>query len=280
MEVLAMTSGASVESPTSEQFAIYEPTEIKISAGDKANYFDYVLICRLGDAPARELTVTDGVDLDASGTYTSASYVRLFNTKYTYGTICLPFAPDAATCENYTFYKLTEVNSTALYFEEEAEPKANTAYLYKLNDDADAETAKTFTGGVTTISDIVTEPEGGWQFIGSFVKTKYEDLSDGLYYAYTPTAEKKNILTKATNSLTVHPYRAFFKFVETEEVNFTPAAATMRMIIGGKDDGAMEIQEVIAPEQIEGAVFDLEGRPVEQMQKGQIYIVGGKKVMK
>ena len=230
---------------------------------------------------ARELVVEDGKDLDASGTYTSASYVRQFNTEYTYGTICLPFAPDAATCANYTFYKLAEVNSEALIFEEEAEPKANTAYLYKLNDGVDAEAAKTFTGGVTTISDIVTEPVGGWQFIGSFAKTEITDLTGGDYWAYQATYNgKKDVLVKAGTKLVAHPYRAYFKFVPTEEVNFTPAAATMRMIIGGKEGGAMEIQEVIAPEQVEGAAFDLEGRPVENMQKGQIYIIGGKKVKK
>ncbi len=283
-----------IANPEEGQIAVYEVNEAKKATTDFVKYTvayadntkmshsvnDVKAIAKVTlYSPARELVVTDLEDLTATGTYTSASYVRLFNTEYTYGTICLPFAPDAATCANYTFYKLAEANAETLVFEEEAEPKANVAYLYKLNDGVDAESAKTFTGGMTTISDVEVEGVGGWQFVGSFVKTKYEDLSDGLYYAYTPTAEK-NILTKATNSLTVHPYRAFFKFVETEELNFTPAAATMRMIIGGKGDGAMEIQEVIAPEQIEGEVFDLEGRPVEQMQKGQIYIVGGKKVMK
>ena len=232
-------------------------------------------------SPVRELTVTDGVDLDASGTYTSASYVRKFNTEYTYGTICLPFAPDAATCANYTFYKLAEVNSEALIFEEEAAPKANTAYLYKLNDGVDAETAKTFTGGVTTISDVEVESVGGWNFIGSFAKTEITDLTGGDYWAYQAEYNgKKDVLVKAGTKLVAHPYRAYFKFVPTEELNFTPAAATMRMIIGGKEGGAMEIQEVIAPEQVEGAAFDLEGRPVENMQKGQIYIIGGKKVKK
>ena len=229
-----------------------------------------------------ELVVIDGKNLTPNfKEYTSASYVRKFNTAYTYGTICLPFAPDAATCANYTFYKLAEVNSEALIFEEEAAPKANTAYLYKLNDGVDAETAKTFTGGVTTISDIVTEPVGGWQFIGSFAKTEITDLTGGDYWAYQAEYNsKKDVLVKAGTKLVAHPYRAYFKFVPTEELNFTPAAATMRMIIGGKEGGAMEIQEVIAPEQVEGAAFDLEGRPVENMQKGQIYIIGGKKVKK
>ena len=229
-----------------------------------------------------ELVVVDGKNLTPNfKEYTSASYVRKFNTEYTYGTICLPFAPDATTCANYTFYKLTEVNSTALIFEEEAAPKANTAYLYKLKDGVVAESAKTFTGGVTTISGVEVNGVGGWNFIGAFAKTEITDLTGGDYWAYQATYnDKKDVLVKAGTKLIVHPYRAYFKFVPTEELNFTPATSTMRMIIGGKEGGAMEIQEVIAPEQVEGAAFDLEGRPVENMQKGQIYIIGGKKVKK
>ena len=264
------------ESKTPEYTYEGNESEVEIVIND-GSYFRYIQVV----LPARELVVTDGEDLTATGSYSSASYVRLFNTEYTYGTICLPFAPDAATCANYTFYKLAEVNSEALIFEEEAAPKANTAYLYKLNDGVDAETAKTFTGGVTTISDIVTEPVGGWQFIGSFAKDTITDLTGGDYWAYQAEYNgKKDVLVKAGTKLVAHPYRAYFKFVPTEELNFTPAAATMRMIIGGKEGGAMEIQEVIAPEQVEGAAFDLEGRPVQEMQKGQIYIIGGKKVKK
>ena len=260
------------------EFAVAEETEVVVlPAGANGKCLDWIYI----QSVEKPLVVTDGEDLTATGSYSSASYVRKFNTAYTYGTICLPFAPDAATCANYTFYKLAEVNSEALIFEEEAEPKANTAYLYKLNDGVDAETAKTFTGGVTTISDIVTEPVGGWQFIGSFAKTEITDLTGGDYWAYQAEYNsKKDVLVKAGTKLVAHPYRAYFKFVPTEELNFTPATSTMRMIIGGKEGGAMEIQEVIAPEQVEGAAFDLEGRPVENMQKGQIYIIGGKKVKK
>ena len=260
------------------EFVITEDTEVTVlQAGANGKCIDWIYI----QSVEKPLVVTDGEDLTATGSYSSASYVRQFNTAYTYGTICLPFAPDAATCANYTFYKLAEVNSEALIFEEEVAPKANTAYLYKLNDGVDAETAKTFTGGVTTISDIVTEPVGGWQFIGSFAKTEITDLTGGDYWAYQAEYNsKKDVLVKAGTKLVAHPYRAYFKFVPTEELNFTPATSTMRMIIGGKEGGAMEIQEVIAPEQVEGAAFDLEGRPVENMQKGQIYIIGGKKVKK
>ena len=150
-----------------------------------------------------------------------------------------------------------------------------------MKDGVDAELAKTFTGGVTTISDIVTEPLNGWQLIGAFAKTVITEMTDGLYYAYyAEYNEKKDVLVKANQQLTVNPYRAYFKFVETADEDVTPTTATMRIVFGGKEGGAMDIQEVITPEQIDGAIFDLEGRPVQEMQKGQIYIIGGKKVKK
>lgn len=260
------------------EFVITEDTEVTVlQAGANGKCIDWIYI----QSVEKPLVVTDGEDLTATGSYSSASYVRKFNTEYTYGTICLPFAPDAATCANYTFYKLSEIGQTALYFEEETEPKANVAYLYKLKDDVDAELAKTFTGGVTTISDIVTEPLNGWQLIGAFAKTVITEMTDGLYYAYyAEYNDKKDVLVKANQQLTVNPYRAYFKFVETADEDVTPTTATMRIVFGGKEGGAMDIQEVITPEQIDGAIFDLEGRPVQEMQKGQIYIIGGKKVKK
>ena len=260
------------------EFAVSEETEVTVlQAGSNGKCLDWIYI----QSVEKELVVTDGEDLNAEGTYTNATYERLFNTEYTYGTICLPFAPDAETCANYTFYKLMESNNTTLYFEEETEPKANVAYLYKLNEGVDAEEAKTFTGGVTTIAEVESEAVGGWQLIGSFKEETITDLSDGEYFAYKPVHnEKKDVFVKATNSLTVKPYRAYFKFVETQSLNFAPAAAVMFLSIGGEYDGTNEIEKVVSPEEVEGAVFDMEGRPVSEMQEGKIYIVGGQKVIK
>ena len=283
MEAYAVVSNTTIggeaiggESKTPEYTYEGEESEVEIVIND-GSYFRYLQVV----LPARELVVTDGVDLDAEGTYAGATYERKFNTEYTYGTICLPFAPDAETCANYTFYKLMESNNTTLYFEEETEPKANVAYLYKLNEGVDAEEAKTFTGGVTTIAEVESEAVGGWQLIGSFKEETITDLSDGEYFAYKPVHnEKKDVFVKATNSLTVKPYRAYFKFVETQSLNFAPAAAVMFLSIGGEYDGTNEIEKVVSPEEVEGAVFDMEGRPVSEMQEGKIYIVGGQKVIK
>ena len=60
---------------------------------------------------------------------------------------------------------------------------------------------------------------------------------------------------------------------------------TVRIVVrgaGDNGDGTTGIEEVITPDQIEGAapaIYNLMGQPVAQPVKGQIYIVNGKKVV-
>lgn len=232
----------------------------------------------LVDGIISNLVVYDGYDFDAESVenVTNATYTRQFETTGTYGTIILPFTPDSETCGNYTFYKLANSNETALIFEEETEPKAHTAYLYT---PADKEaTVHTFTGSAANASYGGTTESEGWNFIGTFAKSKIEGLnvSSDAYYAYRPT-DGKDVLVKATNSITVYPYRAYFKLIQG--INVTPASVTMRMVIGG-EGGAMGIEKTLSPEQAKESIYDRLGRPVKEAHKGQIYIINGKKVMK
>ena len=224
-----------------------------------------------------ELVVVDGKNFTPNfKEYNTASYERTFNTAYTYGTICLPFAPDAATCENYTFYKLDQASANTLMFVEEEAPKANTAYLYRPKD-ATA-TNHAFTGGETTVStEVAATTSGDWSFIGSLKNATIDLTADGSFYAYKPDANNgENKISKATNSMSVKPYRAYFHYTGTGN-----AVATMRVIVRG--EGTTGIEEVITPDQIEGAtpatIYNLMGQPVAQPVKGQIYIVNGKKVV-
>ena len=224
-----------------------------------------------------ELVVVDGKNFTPNfKEYNTASYERTFNTAYTYGTICLPFAPDAATCENYTFYKLYQASANTLMFVEEEAPKANTAYLYRPKD-ATA-TTHAFTGGETTIStEVAATTSGDWSFIGSLKNATIDLTAGGSFYAYKPDANNgENKISKATNSMSVKPYRAYFHYTGKGK-----AVATMRVIVRG--DGTTGIEEVITPDQIESVapttIYNLMGQPVAQPVKGQIYIVNGKKVV-
>nr|MBQ5605106.1 InlB B-repeat-containing protein [Bacteroidales bacterium] len=222
--------------------------------------------------PARTLDVVDREDLVAEGTYAQATYSRTVDPAYNYGTICLPFTPDAETCEKYTFYTLSKANSTSITFVEVDEPQANMPYLYRAKDRE--ATTHVFTGGKTTVNtEAGAHVVGNWSFAGVFAKTVFKpaELNANLYI-YKPTSGE-DLIVEALNSLTMWPYRAYFKCNQV----VAASAPMLRVVIDG---GVTGIEEVITPDQIEGAViYDLMGRPVQQMIEGNFYIVNGEKVL-
>lgn len=184
-----------------------------------------------------------------------------------YGTITLPFAPDAESVDNFAFYSLSSVDGETLFFDEVATPIANTPYLYTLRE---GKTATQITGGETTISSVITTPEevNGWQMVGSFTNQAIATSEDAnnYYYAYTSA---DNQLHKVTKTLNVKPYRAYFV---TDTANPTQLAVRTR---NGETTliDATEVEDFAT-----GTYYDLSGRRVANPTKG-IYIVNGKKVI-
>lgn len=100
----------------------------------------------------RHLIIDDNqkVDFDITNTntFTDVSYTRAIS-EGEYSTIMLPFAPDAASLENYAFYELAERGDGYMKFEEVVAPTANTPYIYTLREGKEN---VAITGGETTIS--------------------------------------------------------------------------------------------------------------------------------
>ena len=269
--VFVITSGGSTVTDTSGEFTLYETTEIKVSAGSKSNYFDYMLINRVGDAPARELVVTEGADFAPEyGYYTNATYTRSIAASK-YGTICLPFAPDAASLEAYNFYELTAstVSGTdgEVTFTKVDAPEANKPYIYCLAD-KDATEAPAITGGATEVStEAGTTIINGWQMVGSFTNQTV-DCTDKAIYALNGTTQR---LMKVTQSLSVPAYRAY---IEGTSSQLDLQMLTVRI------SGPTGIEQISAAD-VEGllpaTIYDLMGRPVQNPQKGHLYIQGGQK---
>ncbi len=257
---------------------------IDIVIGD-GSYYRYIQVV----LPANVLCVEDGKDLMASGTFEKATYSRTVNPQYNYGTICLPFAPDAETLGNYTFYELGQSTSSVVTFVEVENPQANMPYLYSAVD-KEAET-HTFTGEETTVvNETNLTSAGNWAIKGVFAEEVVSAIGGISYYAYSPlntanqSRPQEDVLVKVTNSLTVKPYRAYFMC--QEQMGSMEPLATVRIVVRGQGDngdGTTAIEEVITPDQIEGAVapaiYDLMGRSVQNPMKGQIYIVNGQKVV-
>lgn len=213
---------------------------------------------------ARELVVAEGEDFAPEyDAYSSATYTRTI-AEGAYGTICLPFAPDAASLENYTFFKMESAGTDAINFVEETAPAANTPYIYCLKGENVA-----ITGGATVVSaainDVTVE---GWTMKGSFTNQSIPTAgADTKYYGYVADQNK---IVKANKTLTVLPYRAYF----TAPVD--AAAVALRITRG---DETTEITAADLDVQPATVIYDLAGRRVEKMEKG-IYIVNGKKVIR
>lgn len=212
------------------------------------------------------LTDSDAADFNNANAnvYADVSYTRALQVGR-YGTIMLPFAPDAASLENYAFFALNEAGEDYMRFEEVAAPVANTPYLYTLREGGENVAIK---AGPTTISSAIETPVvAGWETVGSFTNETI-DCSNGNYYAYSSAS---NEISHITQALTVCPYRAYFKNEDVQNSN-------LRIFIGGTT-GIIEI----SPEDIDGfdggAIFELDGRRVNEPVKGRVYIIDGKKVI-
>lgn len=205
-----------------------------------------------------------------ANTYADVTYERNLPAGK-YGTITLPFTPDAESTGNFVFYQLSSANEKELMFDEVAQPQANTPYLYTLRE---GKSATQITGGQTTIASTINNPEtvNNMQMIGSFTNQTIatgEDASN-YYYAYTSADNK---LHKILKELTVKPYRAYFKNPAMTTFEVSSYSVYLR--------GANGIQKISIDdiEDFDHMLYDMSGRPVSNPVKGNIYIKNGKKLI-
>ena len=210
----------------------------------------------------------------ASESYDRVVYNRELNTGYTYGLICLPFAPDAESLTNFQFYALSSASGDAITFEEVDAPEAGRPYLYSIKEGATR--TSTITGGATTFN--LSDPTavnnfaaGTWELVGSLKNETINCDATTANYVFNPV---KSTLHKVTKTLTVYPYTAYVRN------NIATSVATMRVYISGPT-GIKEISR----DDIEGfdaaeGMFDLQGRAMSKPMKGQIYIQNGVKKIK
>lgn len=229
------------------------------------------------DLPSSAITHLSLSDAEATdfyayyaNTYADVTYERNLPAGK-YGTITLPFTPDAESTGNFIFYQLSSANERELMFDEVAQPQANTPYLYTLRE---GKSATQITGGQTTIASTINNPEtvNNMQMIGSFTNQTIvtgEDASN-YYYAYTSADNK---LHKILQELTVKPYRAYFKNPAMTTFEVSSYSVYLR--------GANGIQKISIDdiEDFNDILYDLSGRPATNPVKGNIYIKNGKKLI-
>ena len=213
-------------------------------------------------------TINDGEDVALTNgeEYASVAYNRTLEAGK-YGTIVLPFAPDASVTDNYAFYELTSNDSKTLTFNKVATPVACKPYLYKQT--GTESTAITGTG-VTLSTTVVPTTAGEWTMTGTFEKQTISCTgAEAYYYAYSAAG---NEINRVTQTLTANPFRAYFTTAASS------AAKQMRIVVSDETTGIKENYELEIMN-TDGAVYDLQGRKVKNPGKG-LYIVNGKKVVK
>ena len=214
-----------------------------------------------GDVCAN-LVLTDGKPFGPAKTFTvkAGEYSRTLSAD-TYGTIVLPFAPDAETMKGYTFYELTGVETNALTFDEVANPVAGKPYI--VTGDGTATKMSAEAESTVVIEPAATEADG-WTMTGTYESVVFTD-ADELASLYCISG---NQFKQATSKLTMNPFRAYF--VGDGSVN----SITLR-----GDDGTTNIISLNSQSSIlNSPLYDLQGRQVEHAEQG-IYIQNGKKVL-
>ena len=165
---------------------------------------------------------------------------------------------------------------------ENGELKANTPYVVRPND-REAKVLKVNLNGRTLVPAYVTELELGEYFVllgnnqkvnGSAIRSMLKDE-----YKYDPKFQTPRVVGSKDGSwgilgdnTNLKPYRLIL--AGPAEVENGQKAISMRIL-----SGTTVVEEVVLDAQEAEAIFDLMGRRVETMTKGEIYIVNGKKVI-
>ena len=185
-----------------------------------------------------------------------------------YGSILLPFTPDAASLEHYAFYALSSSTSESLIFIEISSPRANVPYIYTKKI---AGTVADITGGITTIANpsSLNTNNGSWVTVGCYENATITVNGTAYYYGISSA---DNQFYHVTGGIKAKPHRAYFKNTDVS------SAAAPKLTLRLADGDVAEIVAEGIDGECKGAIYDLQGRPVTNPTKG-LYIVNGKKVI-
>jgi len=179
-----------------------------------------------------------------------------------WNTICVPFdlnATEIATGAKVLEFSNYNSGTKELTFSPVTELKANKPYVIYVPEDIAG--PLNFSGKTVTISDDPETAINGVTFQGTYAPKAAGSLTD----MWGLTAAGK--IAKASSSTTMSGFRAYFVGI--------PANATARFV-GFDDDVPTGISIVGTDAAAEGA-YNLKGQNVEQLRKGGLYIINGKK---
>ena len=258
-------------------------------ANYKTGYFTK-LVGKNGDekiGATGETLATDNLVLDDDKDFVAyepfvakaASYSRTMNAGTTWATLCLPFEVSLAN-QNFRAFKLLsadDVTETVELEEIEGSIEAGTPVIIKMKDGA---TKLNFTVADKEIAKDVQTAEtanGNYQLQGLYTQKEFSKDTDNNCYIVKGSKlmnPAKLLGETATKSVGSKPFRAYM----ADNSSAPAAGARMFSISVGGSTTAIEQLESTADSKAE--YYDLQGRRLQNLQKGINIVKRGGKTMK
>ena len=226
------------------------------------------------------LVLDDGKDFVAYEPFAAkaASYSRKMKEGTTWATLCLPFEVSLAN-QNFRAFKLLsadDVTETVELEEIEGSIAAGTPVIIKMNDGA---TKLNFTVADKEIAKDVQTAEtanGNYQLQGIYTKKEFSKDADNNCYIVKgdKLMNPAKLLGTSTKSVGSKPFRAYM----VDNSSAPAAGARMFSISVGGSTTAIEQLETTADSKAE--YYDLQGRRLQNLQKGINIVKRGGKTMK
>ena len=269
---------------------VYKATKISCKyANYKTGYFTK-LVGKNGDekiGATGETLTTDNLVLDDDKDFVAyepfaakaASYSRTINAGTTWATLCLPFEV-SLDGKNFRAFKLLsadDVTETVELEEIEGSIAAGTPVIIKMNDGA---TKLDFTVANKEIAKDVQTAEtanGNYQLQGLYTQKVFSKDADNNCYIVkgSKLMNPAKLLDKTTTeSVGSKPFRAYM----VDNSSAPAAGARMFSISVGGSTTAIEQLETTADSKAE--YYDLQGRRLQNLQKGVNIVKRGGKTMK
>ena len=229
---------------------------------------------------AENLTLNDDKDFVAYEPFAAkaASYCRTINAGTTWATLCLPFEVSLAN-QNFRAFKLLsadDVTETVELEEIEGSIAAGTPVIIKMNERA---TSLSFSEAFKTIAkDVQTSKtdNGNYQLQGLYTQKMFSKDTDNNCYIVKSDKlmNPAKLLGTSTEFVGSKPFRAYM----VDNSSAPTAGARMFSISVGGSTTAIEQLESTADSKAE--YYDLQGRRLQDLQKGINIVKRGGKTMK
>ena len=247
-----------------------------VKDGSNENIENNVVVKNGENYSCEKLVLTDKVPFKAPVGFTAASITherKTSSTSAVWGTACLPYPVKSVSGDDgIRYYQLSESNSKegvmsfTLITDEIA---ANTPVVFIKSSGAEFNFNSTGKRVAITPANPESSEIQGKTLVGTFAGSNDVATDDSKNYYYI----SGNKFWHATGTLKVSPFRAYF--TETKDGQ-SVRNYTLQVV----DDGNVtRIDSVEGFDMSDEQVYTLDGKKVNNVKKGSIYIIGGNKVV-